>query len=1159
MPVEPTFHLTIAGTDCRYREVNPREIHAPKKPLAAGQQANAPDYIDRDRTVFNQETHAGDTTATLFMLRAKAFDPEGVEDSTPARPYHDSYVIQSDDRIVRGRSSLPIVGIDTGTTTKAFKEGPILNFLASKGPVNQVYMDGVTTDASDKEDVIARAVLVLVSQVLQGKKNINLNAFSRGSVCSMVVVNELERILDALKATLERNIIEILEEAHSGEPKLAQRMQDLMLQEREAFHHLQVLQQTAADRQVDLATLTDTVTVDGTLLDPVPGGRYRGLNERWHNDRTYTLSKLWRNVNIVFAQDETSRCFKPILPKIAPGSNTNLRIKSLPSNHSVIAGSYTGQNGEQLFPPGTPEHNAVKSLSKLVQIDELDYFAATRSPEELTYQVANLDKTNNGPWVKDYLAMDADQRELEQLRLYRAVAPYKAAMRREMRKYSYGTGQEETIQTVFGNIPTGWAQERIMHVHSHVDVTADKVPGLLAHGQSFVNAEHLNLELKHLFGMAPMVNGVASLPARIERFKALIETACSDSSQIIDACNQPGEAGKNAEKLLAETVGNMVNDIVQGILHADDLKPAERGEIKDNFTALLTKLGELAQSRRVGALWFIWGENEGQPLAKSLQKHLPEMINSSIASFVRRQKLLVALMLKDAESLNDQIKKATESTAADGDEAAAAEKAREIRELEELKADTTQKIHETQAYLKNLTERFEQQTIIPATGQTPEGYDLQYFVSVRKTIEDGAHELDTLAERLAEIGRALNPAPAPAPTGNAQADAVVAVMEDPWQSINTQMRQTSDHRFTPSPADSDSDAQANQLRVDSRKRTQEDAEDDGKKAQQEDPAFAVARANAQDLDDTGPTVPYTTPAQGGIPAGQAPYFELDDFAASDEVHDSEEEEDCDDEATASASNIVLGGEPNFAAAAALLEQQKQRHHRANRLGGDLLPPGVSSGNGAHAMVAADDDGHPTPSVLFELGDGNPVHKSPEKRNPNEAQLVTSMPASPTTLLNDDKPAPVKPLSTVLQEVEELKTRRQAAGSSGGTAQRQAPNNIQAADLTTLNNIRTGMHDALEPRVTLTGVIDRHKGAALTVADKKLLLEAYKRVIEVELDSQCCSTTLFTWMFNSCNKTNKLGAVTVEIAKAEGKQTQPADTALHQQQLDDGLLKRVCGR
>ena len=138
---------------------------------------------------------------------------------------------------------------------------------------------------------------MILKAVAEGKSNIQIASHSRGAVESILISHELKRIKEALKADPKKTIFKILLESPCSYTKAG--VEKLFKEVNESVQ----------DEAAALAERLSSAKINLFLMDPVPGGSYRGLSlVGWRDERFYQPSPA-NSTELLIARNERTRCF----------------------------------------------------------------------------------------------------------------------------------------------------------------------------------------------------------------------------------------------------------------------------------------------------------------------------------------------------------------------------------------------------------------------------------------------------------------------------------------------------------------------------------------------------------------------------------------------------------------------------------------------------------------------------------------------------------------------------------------------------------------------------------------------------------------------------------------------------------------------------------
>ncbi len=270
-------------------------------------------------------------------------------------------------------------------------------------------------------DRLAKALMLALTAVAEGKARLHISGFSRGGVESIVLTHELARVMEMLRADLlkapkdRRTLAKIIAES-SSVPGMAFRNNPsytrATLEKLLAVNDLNVPNNTDMDEEASLKNKLlfnlDKMKVDLFVLDPVPGGNYgKVLRLGWQEpEYFYNLPEFVENKQEFVQKHETSNCFKPVIPLGMP-------YEVLPGCHGTSDGNQYDDNSG----PIPSDLGEVRSAQNMVLRRWIDFTFPNVTPKEridlhhdeldemvFNYMIANK-KERNVQLLENYMDM----------------------------------------------------------------------------------------------------------------------------------------------------------------------------------------------------------------------------------------------------------------------------------------------------------------------------------------------------------------------------------------------------------------------------------------------------------------------------------------------------------------------------------------------------------------------------------------------------------------------------------------------------------------------------------------------------------------------------------------------------------------------------------
>ncbi len=218
-------------------------------------------------------------------------------------------------------------------------------------------INGADTPGFEAGDRLAKALMLALGAVAEGKDRLHISGFSRGGVEAIVLTHELERVKRMLVEDLQkapedrRNLTKIIADSSSvpstrptlGNPSYTR----AELKKLVGDSNLNLTNNTETDNEEALKEKLlhnlEQMKVDLFVLDPVPGGNFGRLAPiGWYeDDHFFTLPECVENKLEFVQQHETSRCFKPIVPLGMP-------YEVIPGCHGTADGNQFDDNSASI-------------------------------------------------------------------------------------------------------------------------------------------------------------------------------------------------------------------------------------------------------------------------------------------------------------------------------------------------------------------------------------------------------------------------------------------------------------------------------------------------------------------------------------------------------------------------------------------------------------------------------------------------------------------------------------------------------------------------------------------------------------------------------------------------------------------------------------------
>lgn len=363
-------------------------------------------------------------------------------------------------------------------------------------------VNGADTLGTKIGDRLAKALMLALGALAEGKTNLNISGFSRGGVEAIVLTHELARVRDALANDLRqdqsqrRTLAEIIIDSNSV-PGLTLRKNSSYT--RESLEALVAKGANVDDDDLKQALLDNLnkLQVNLFVLDPVPGGNLgKVIRIGWQEDTFYTLPEFVVKKQEFVQKHETSNCFKPIIPLGMP--------------YEVIPGCHGTGDGNQFDHNGYPVSDDVpaKDLSgvqDLVLRRWIDFTFPDKKPLENAIELAHpeLDAIVNA-----YLPATQSERNNQLLENYQKIQEnYPAFEWLATRNYT-GLGR--------------YMAERQVHFHQRGNTPITDLD-MHGDGKTFLNLQHVKLWMADKLAVSDFFG--KSLVEQVQWIKNNIEAA----------------------------------------------------------------------------------------------------------------------------------------------------------------------------------------------------------------------------------------------------------------------------------------------------------------------------------------------------------------------------------------------------------------------------------------------------------------------------------------------------------------------------------------------------------------------------------------------------------------------------------------------------------
>jgi len=359
--------------------------------------------------------------------------------------------------------------------------------------------NGPDTCGNNFYEIMAKGVSDALRAIAHGEQTINIIGHSRGAVESIIASHELDRIQNALQdATIHSrdDLFELLCNSEHEQTKLYLK-QYLEPHKALLFKNRQQLKENMAKVRVNLF-----------LLDPVPGGRVFGIYmAKIDDDRYYSLPLIVKNCREFLLENERSRGFKAIVPRVTNPKKTTFSLINLPGHHGTASGNPFDQMVTQT------EYSELKTKEvQDITLYELYDFLTSHGVE--FDDGVGLDDNDLHALFLTYHHSSDQQKSKIKLNAYNTILDNKAAYM-AFNATCYATGQEGSVQSALtlGYYPQ---HDRLIHVGGPGDTSLKSI--LSFQSDTFVNAVHARLYLRDQLNLDQTQTPVESLEAILISF-----------------------------------------------------------------------------------------------------------------------------------------------------------------------------------------------------------------------------------------------------------------------------------------------------------------------------------------------------------------------------------------------------------------------------------------------------------------------------------------------------------------------------------------------------------------------------------------------------------------------------------------------------------------
>ena len=410
-------------------------------------------------------------------------------------------------------------------------------------------INGADTPGYEVGDRLAKALMLALGAIADGKTHLNISGFSRGGVESIVLTHELARVREALERDLKienqserRSLATIISDSKSV-PGLA--LINDPSYTRKALTGLVTNEKLDDEQELKLNLLNklNDLQIKLFVLDPVPGGNFgKVVRIGWQEESFYTLPEFVVQKHEFVQKHETSNCFKPIIPLGMP-------YEIIPGCHGTGDGNQFDHNGYPV--PETFKNKDLSGVQDLVLRRWLDFMFPNGVKLDTAIDLGHpeLDAVTNA-----YLPANSADRNIQLLNNYQKIQEnYPAFEWLATRNYT-GLGRYMAQRQVHfrqrGNTP-------ITDLDAHGD------------GKTFLNLQHVKLWMSNKLQMSNffelnLVQQVKWIKDNIEyAFKPVdLSQSVSDQTHMISRLLMD----ESNHALVQESLSYLVNTVTQTYL-----------------------------------------------------------------------------------------------------------------------------------------------------------------------------------------------------------------------------------------------------------------------------------------------------------------------------------------------------------------------------------------------------------------------------------------------------------------------------------------------------------------------------------------------------------------------------------------------------------------
>ncbi len=341
---------------------------------------------------------------------------------------------------------------------------------------DQIYViNGPDTSGHNAYDKVAEGLRALLDPIARGENIINIIGHSRGAVESIIVAHEIQRIQDTLRKHPEFDsideIIDAIANSDNEKTKAVLTKLLLPLKQNKDVHKVQAI-------AAGFRNTTAAIELNIFSLDPVPGDFVLLLSlHKWTDNRYFSLPPIVRDYRQIILENERSRGFRAIIPRVEDPEHTQFSLLNMPGHHGTASGNPYSQ---QLFDlkKGNTSH------VQLITICQLHDFLSQHGVSFDSAAEWHLDG-----FFASYNNATKNQRAQIRKTTYDQILENKSAYE-AFDHTAYITTQDHGISR---HIIGGYINDRIVYYHNAAETHMRSV--LPFNTQGYINAEHACLAL----------------------------------------------------------------------------------------------------------------------------------------------------------------------------------------------------------------------------------------------------------------------------------------------------------------------------------------------------------------------------------------------------------------------------------------------------------------------------------------------------------------------------------------------------------------------------------------------------------------------------------------------------------------------------------------